>query len=104
MSCQNVRYFHGLRGVRSCRGPSFRNATSVATPEELPSFHEWDQASLSLHRISLTFRTVTYRLALLFPEGTDEVGLSPVNVVSHFIQVTPPVTLIVHTPYPSTDV
>lgn len=53
--------------VRFYHGPSFRDAASVATPEELPSFHEWDQASLSLHRISLAFRTMTYRLALLRP-------------------------------------
>ena len=40
----------------------------------------------------------TYRLALPSHAGcreSDEVGLSPVNVVSHFVQVAPPVTLTV---------
>ena len=69
------------------------------TPEELPSFHERGQAPSSLHRVRRSFRLrlIDWRYrreaeAIV----ADEVGLSPVNVVSRFVQVTPPITLMVH--------
>jgi hypothetical protein len=48
----------------------------------------------------------TYRLALPrrpLRRHADEVGLSPVNVVSRFVQATPPGTRMVRVSYPSTD-
>jgi len=38
-------------------------------------------------------------LALPLHSEADEVGLSPVSVVSHFVQATPPITLMVHMPH-----
>jgi hypothetical protein len=96
MSCLSCHYFHN--------GPSYHHEPPrrfATTPEELPSFHERGQAPSSLHRIRRSFRLglIDWRYRY---EGhatvADEVGLSPVSVVSHFVQATPPVTLLVHVP------
>ena len=78
------------------RDPLMRVAT---TPEELPSFHERGQAPSSFHRIRRSFRLrlIDWRYRREAEGRTaDEVGLSPVSVVSHFVQATPPSTLMVH--------
>ena len=93
MSCLSCRYFHN--GPSFHREPPERIAT---TPEELPSFHEIGQAPPSIHRIRRSFRLglIDWRYRReAEATAADEVGLSPVNVVSHFVQVTPPVTLVV---------
>lgn len=93
LSCH---YFHN--------GPSFHREAArrfATTPEELPSFHERGQAPCSLHRIGRSFR-----LGLIdWPYrdeaeavAADEVGLSPVSVVSHFVQAIPPSTLLARMP------
>jgi hypothetical protein len=94
LSCVSCHYFHN--------GPSFHRQTLTrltTTPEELPSFHERGQAPSSFHRIRRSFRLRLidwrYRRGAK-ATATDEVGLSPVNVVSHFVQATPPNTLLAH--------
>ena len=63
----------------------------------------------SLHRIGRTFRLglIVWRyLAGDRPRpitALDDVGLSSVSVVSHFVQATPPLTLMVRLSYPSVD-
>ena len=82
MSRSSCHYFHN--------GPSFRRETPkriTPTPEELPSFHERGQAPSSLHRVRRSFRLglIDWRYRCeAEADAADEVGLSPVNVVSHF--------------------
>ena len=81
LSCLNSHYFHN--GPSYHREPPWRFAT---TPEELPSFHERGQAPSSLHRIRRSFRLglIDWRYRREAETvAADEVGLSPVSVVSH---------------------
>jgi hypothetical protein len=82
LSCVSCHYFHN--GPSYHREPPRRFAT---TPEELPSFHEKGQAPSSFHRIRRSFRhrLIDWRYRREAGGDTaDEVGLSPVSVVSHF--------------------
>ena len=96
LSCTSCHYFHN--------GPSFRRVPTLwvsTTPEELPSLQEGGQAPSSFHRFRRSFRhgLIDWRY---YPDAlgltVDDAGLSPVNVVSHFVQATPPVTLMIHAP------
>ena len=90
LSCASRHYFHN---GPSCHCEPLRRVAT--TPEELPSFHERGQAPSSLHRIRRSFRLglIDWRYRReAEANAADEVGLSPVSVVSHFVQATPPVT------------
>ena len=101
LSLSSCHHFHN--------GPSFHPGPRerlLTTPEELPSFHERGQAPSSFHRFRRSFRLrlIDWRYhRRAEASAADEVGLSPVNVVGHFVQVTPPTTLTVPMSYPSID-
>ena len=90
LSCVSCHYFHN--GPSYHREPPKRFAT---TPEELPSFHERGQAPSSFHRFRRSFRLglIDWRYRHEADAvAADEVGLSPVSVVSHCAQAMPPAT------------
>ena len=80
LSCMSCHYFHN--GPSYHREPPKQFAT---TPEELPSFHERGQAPSSFHRIRRSFRLglIDWRYRREAEAvAADEVGLSPVSVIS----------------------
>ena len=88
-------------------GCSFRRrdtVSSAVTPEKLPSPSGRGTGAFTAPSRRPPFSSWTYRLAYLAPANRceDDVGLSSVNVVSHCVPVTPPVTLMAREPYPNT--
>ena len=93
MSCVSCHYFHN--------GPSFHREPLRRTSPSQDRDYSGRAAILSRERPGAflapshppLISSWTYRLALPPQAGgrtADEVGLSPVSVVSHFVQVTPP--------------
>ena len=96
VTCSSCHYLHTVLPFIASPSGTLPSRI-VTTPEELPSFHELGQAPLLAPSHPPLISPVAYRLALPpFGRGrrADEVGLSPVNVVSRFVQAMPPVTLM----------
>jgi len=90
LTCSSCHYLHTVLPFTAPMGDYSGRAAILSRTRAGPRFAPSHPPLIS---------PLTYRLALPPPDRgrtTDEVGLSPVNVVSHFVRAMPPVTLMVH--------